>query len=388
LGRRPFTFLPDHISDAEYLGGVVPPHKVALSSLKDFAKRSLLGSVTNAVLVDDFFGQAIRGAGDETFSRAIGSVFLEHLGLNDTGRFLTHDDETLAEALRANTRSADRRHYLKAEDFYVAKTGRPFLIAGATVFADSGRARRLHTELTPFYSGTRKLFNQTAPIGGGYVETFGLDSKTPERHANGVALLKLGSAKHRFTLSDMIGTSGAASQEMLRKVGINFVGFPEFRNWAFQARRSFTDDDELSYGDGGHIENLGIMPLLARKLEHIIVFINSKTPFKYDADPRKAVGEGLVYSDTYDVRQNRHYGVSGYEGVRITWIYNERIDKWLSKLPFQARHMIESGEVKRFPHYNTFFQSFPKIIDLSAAEASLLAHMSCWNVMQNAALFD
>ena len=158
------------------------------------------------------------------------------------------------------------------------------------------------------------------------------------------------------------------------------------------------------------------MPLLARKLDHINVFINSKTPFRYHADPRKAdyatslanlfmpgpdgfklncvikdddqntrlkelltafeqskaAGEGLVYSDTYDIRRNKHYGVPAQRGVRITWIYNERIKKWVEALPFQSRHMIQTGEVENFPHYQTFFQTFPRVIDLSATEAS------CW----------
>ena len=251
----PFTFLPGHISDTEFFGSVLPPQKVTVDSLRDFSKRSLLRSVSDAVIVDDFFSQAIRGAGDETFSRAIGSVFLDRFDLNDKGRFLTHDDSTLAAALAANTRAADRKYYLKDEDFYVARPGRPFLVVGATIFADSGPARRLHTEFTPSYSGTRGRFNRGQPVGGGYVESLGLDAKTPERHSKGVATLKLGSSKHRFALSDMIGTSGAAPQEMLRKVGLDFVGFPEFRNWAFKTPRSFTEDEELSYGDGGHIEN-------------------------------------------------------------------------------------------------------------------------------------
>ncbi len=46
--------------------------------------------------------------------------------------------------------------------------------------------------------------------------------------------------------------------------------------------------------------------------------------------------------------------------------------------------MIGTGSLGNFPHYKTFFQNPPALIDLSAKQASLLAHLSCWNVLENA----
>lgn len=386
-----------------------------------------MGAIADSVITDDFFAEAAKLGGDETYSRAIGNIFLEPFDLGDDGQFMSFDGATVAAALEQNSKDEDDDYYLKRTDFYVARRDRPFLIAGATLFSGQQKAPKIPTEFTPYYSGTCNFFDLDEPIGGGYIETFGADSEKPKRRAKTVTV-KLGAKRHRFALSDMIGASGAAPQELLRKHNIGFVGFPEFRHWAFKQPGGFADEEELSYGDGGHLENLGIMPLLARQVKNIIVFVNSKTKFEYNADPDKCeianslpnlfkpssgddfglnvvikdnnqhtkykallnafriaadAGKTLIHSDTYDIRSNKHYSVSAYSDVRITWIYNQNVTQWFDELPYHTKRMIEDGEVKRFPHYRTFFQNPPKVIDLSRAEAGLLAHLSCWNVIKN-----
>ena len=69
------------------------------------------------------------------------------------------------------------------------------------------------------------------------------------------------------------------------------------------------------------------------------------------------------------------------------WIYNERVKKWEDKLRPEIRDSIGSGSLGSFPHYKTFFQNPPAIIDLSAKQVNLLAHLSCWNVMSNSETF-
>ncbi len=424
-GATPFTFLPESFDEDEFLGEILSPTDITIDSLNATSKKSLVGAIANSVITDDFFAEAAKLGGDETYSRAIGNIFLEPFDLGDDGQFMSFDEATVSAALERNSKEDDDDYYLKRTDFYVARPNRPFLIAGATLFSGQQRSPKVHTEFTPYYSGTRNYFDLNEPIGGGYLETFGADSEKPKRSAKTVKV-KVGAKRHRFALSDMIGASGAAPQELLRKHNIGFVGFPEFRHWAFKQPGGFSDHEELSYGDGGHLENLGIMPLLARQIKNIIVFVNSKTEFKFDADLDKceiassipnlfkpAPGDGfklnvvikdddehtkykallqsfhlaansgktLIHSDTYDIRSNKHYAVSAYSGVRITWVYNQNVTEWFDGLPYQTKRMIEDGEVKRFPHYRTFFQNPPKVIDLSRAEAGLLAHLSCWNVI-------
>jgi hypothetical protein len=49
--------------------------------------------------------------------------------------------------------------------------------------------------------------------------------------------------------------------------------------------------------------------------------------------------------------------------------------------------MIGAGSLANFPHYATFFQNPPAVIDLSAKQTQLLAHLSCWNIITNAEVF-
>lgn len=426
-GSGPFTFLPDRFDEDEFLGEHLEPKDITIESLKRIPGKSLLAAVSDSVITDDFFTEAAKLGGDETYSRAIGNIFLRRFDLDHDDRFMSLDERTLADVLERNSKEGDPDHFLKKGDFQLPRKGRPFFIAGATLFSGQRKAPRIHAEFTPYYSGTRNFFNLSDPVGGGYVETVGCDSKKPRRAGSNVKV-KLGGKRHRFAISDMIGTSGAAPQELLRKVNVDFLGFPEFRHWAMKPGGGYSEDEELSYGDGGHIENLGIMPLLARKVKNIIVFANSKTRFKYNEDnPLKSriatsipnlfktaedgfrmnlvikddgqhtkylelleafrdadlAGTTLIHADTYDIRSNKHYSVKAYSGVWICWVYNQDVRKWREQLPFQTDKMIRDGEVERFPHYRTFFQNPPKIIDLTRAEAGLLAHLSCWNVTHN-----
>ena len=426
-GATPYTFLPDSFDEDEFLGEILSPADIIIDSLNATSKKSLVGAIADSIITDDFFAEAAKSDGDETYSRAIGNIFLDPFDLGDNGQFMSFDEATVATALEQNSKDEDHDYYLKRTDFYVARRDRPFLIAGSTLFSGQQRWPKIPREFTPYYSGTRNYFDFNDPIGGGYLETFGADSERPKRSAKTVKV-KLGAKRHRFALSDMIGASGAAPQELLGKHNIGIVGFPEFRHWAFKQPRGFADDEELSYGDGGHLENLGIMPLLARQVKNIIVFVNSKTKFIYDADPdiceiasslpnllKPSAGDGfrlkvvikndnrntkykellnafrlasdtgktLIHSGIYDIRSNKYYSVSAYSDVRITWIYNQNVTQWFDALPYHTKRMIEDGEVKRFPHYRTFFQNPPKVIDLSRTEAGLLAHLSCWNVIKN-----
>jgi hypothetical protein len=426
-GAAPFVFLPDNFDEDEFLGAHLEPEDITPFSLKDISKKSLVYAASNSFIVDDFFKEAAKMAGDETYARAVGDIFLGPFDLNDNGRFMSFDQTTLADVLQRNDKADDKKHYLREKDFYTVRSGRPFFIAGATLFTDQKRVPRVHTEFTPYYSGTRNFFNLPDAVGGGYVESIGCDSHRPKTNAKTVKV-KLGSKKHRFALSDMIGTSGAAPQELLLKAHLGFVGFPEFRHWGFKPPKGFSDDEELSYGDGGHLENLGIMPLLARRVKNIIVFVNSKTPFSFNADnplkseiatsipnlfkpadgdgwkmnlvikdddqhtgylellqafqDAKVAGQPLVHQAIYDIRSNKPYSVKAYKGVQITWVYNQDVDAWRTRLPFHTDKMIRDGEVKHFPHYKTFFQNPPKVIDLSKAEVGLLAHLACWVVRE------
>ena len=416
----PYTFLPSmvkerYISEDEFLGKVEPdPSKLKMDFLSDLDERSMAKAISKSTVVKRVIKQYWRGAGDESYARAIGDIFLRPFALNDLSKFFTLNDIS-RDAIIANNPD------MRINDFYKVERDRPYLIVGATVL----RKKDLHFELTPLYVGSWKehlgLGASGRPIGGGYVEPIAFDSQAPDNYSfKKVAKTRLGKSKHKFTLSDVIGTSGSAPAKVVRDLGITWAGFPEFRHWPPSAP-SFYGDKEYEFGDGGILENLGIMPLLKRQMKRIVVFVNTAKPLKKKnplvrtqintsvralfrqtgnftlnhifpirqfEDLIKGLlsaqaAEGpVVFEDEYDVITNRHYGIQGGWRVKILWVYNDKVNRWKKNLPPDTRQRLADGSFGAFPHYATFLESKGRLIDLTNHQVSLLAHLSCWNILE------
>ena len=103
----------------------------------------------------------------------------------------------------------------------------------------------------------------------------GFDSDEPNDPPNGsqVVKVRLGASRHLYTLSDVVGTSGAAPAEVLAKLGFDWLGFPEFRHWSVPDANK-TRAKEYTFGDGGILENLGIMSLPHKGPALFWIFLN------------------------------------------------------------------------------------------------------------------
>lgn len=420
----PFTYLPNGWTDDTFLGQVVPPGDVSMDYLQKLDRNSLAHQISDSIILDNFLKHSIRFAGDETYSRALGDVFLNYFEIDSLKRFFSLNQNSVTAILGRNKN-------MKRDDFYTVRSGRPFLIVGSTLLRTGNQLPlpdKIHFETTPLYTGSRVLHRQAGangrPIGGGYIEPFGFDSDEPEGQVqpNGSVTVRLGSTRHRYTLSDVIGASGAAPAEVLAKLNLDWLGFPEFKHWP-PSNTKPARAREYNFGDGGHLENLGVMPLLARKVERIIIFVNTKARLKGGAEDQindsipplfgqtpdftinhvfpknkynalvngllgaKAQDQTVMFRDTYKVKKNSHFGIEGGWTADVLWIYNERVPAWEAQLPKKIRQFIGSGSMGNFPHFRTFFQNPPAVIDLSAKQVSMLAHLSCWNVVSNAEEF-
>ncbi len=116
--------------------------------------------------------------------------------------------------MAANPRRPDSPYYLEPADFYTVRRGRPYLILSSTITRienDRLEQRRLPCEMTPLYSGVRRLFRRAGdgglPIGGGYVETIGFRQRwrRSTRRSAAATWSRSGPAATGFTLSDMAG---------------------------------------------------------------------------------------------------------------------------------------------------------------------------------------
>lgn len=403
----PYTYLDKHYNDDHFFGSSLEPKALSNEVLETVSDTNFLQTVTNAIVLDDIFKQWAIFAGDETYSRAIGNIFLERFGLNDRSKVFASNITHLHDVL-------ERNEHLLPNDFYLPKEGRPFLIVSAA-FLRPGKGDYIF-EMTPWYSGVSELYENagslgTCDIGGGYIESFAFDSDAPKSlNSDNTVNVRLGRKNRRFTLSDVIGTSGAAPAEVFNNLGIKFIGFPEFKHWPINDTIGSTPSKEYEISDGGNIENLGIMPLLKRGVEHIIVFVNTKRKIYENGNKtindavtslfeegninqifepsalktlvdnlkdRLAQGEATIYQGTYDILENAHHGIKGGRQVEILWVYNNIYKRWKRELPDDVEYQIGvSGKLANFPHFATFGENFGKAIDMHPIQANLLSQMS------------
>ena len=136
-------------------------------------------------------------------------------------------------------------------------------------------------ELTPLYSGVRQRFGPT--LGGIYVRPFVYGSAADVIVKDRIAVTD---GTTPFTLADAIAISGAAplltlylgQPHPLLKQGVQF--FPTFKPFSVVDESLVVPDVTLSHGDGGFTDNLGLMPLLARQVRNVIVFVNAKDEWR------------------------------------------------------------------------------------------------------------
>ncbi|HSG16533.1 MAG TPA: hypothetical protein VLE70_09445 [Anaerolineae bacterium] len=419
-----YAYLPADQDEDHLLGPVIAPEELTAEDLAETEKGSFAYAITHSSLVDDYLLNVLKLAGDETYSRTVGDNFLRPFGLDGSKRFFTHSRDALDKILAHNPE-------MKPSDFYQIRPDRPFPIINAIILRmDNQRPlpNKIPIETTPLYVGVRAVHPGAGhggrDLGGGYVEPFAFDSRAPEGDpdAAGRVTVELGKARHRYTLSDAVGTSGAAPAEGLVEDGLDFLGFPEFRYWS-PPLAGTEEAIEYEFGDGGNLENLAIMSLLARKVKRIIIFGNTRHPLKgpgqgdinsaippvFGQTPdfmnnavfpsgqysalvdgllaAKREGRSLLFKDTYRVQDNAFHGIEGGWDVEVLWVYNERVPAWESALSAAIRDQIGHGSLERFPHFKTMGENKPAIIDLRPEQALLLSHLSCWNITANADLF-
>lgn len=448
----PFIYHPNSESE-KFLGKYLPPNELTLEYLK--AHNSELGkAITEARVFFSFWKSVFTLKGDKIFASILNDIFLEPFDLNQKKFF------TLNEATAKSITDDNNSNYLNSkQDLYYANHDKPFLIVGGTVQAKHKGTKLVSKsediyplDITPLYIGiptkTEALARQKNKIGGGFIEPFLYDSLAPNKpfefSQQRTNQLTLEDSSNIFTLSDVIAISGAAPQALIsgalgKLLQLNDIGLPEFHHWPISSSLpEYMDyhqlEDELEHGDGGNIDNIGIMPLLARKVSNLIVFINTQEDFNYGYsnsnqipkyalysdlqdyfrfDPKRAKnqvfeehklkelyrgferkkisGEPLVYCDRYQVKSNSHFAVEPYK-ANICWYYNDLAENWLKQVLAKESSLEHEEKQKIFlkkppydhiPHSRTFGEEFGQIIDRRAKHVNIESNISSWSVCQS-----
>lgn len=332
---------------------------------------------------------------------------------------------------------------LSSDQFITVPGDRPFLVVNGTLIRDGGDdyPQLIPVEYTPLYTGARQRFGA---VGGTYVAPWAYDRLVVGEGSGEFLIASPGPTQRPFTLADVIASSGAAPQltmlignvpERVRNaVRTAADAFPAFRAFAVRPSGISPVTEELPHGDGGFTDNLGVMPLLARGVRNIIVFVNANTvpernaqlqsyfmrvnqrdgggdktlnavfnPANYELllDAfRTAERQGTVAAacgTDWDVRPNAVYNIRQYR-VNICWIYNQSAAAWERTLPPVLRQWLDEArnpriekksvqarQLERFPRYATFGENKPRVIKLTALQTNVLADLGAWSVTSDGA---
>ncbi|UJP04692.1 MAG: hypothetical protein LZF61_07430 [Nitrosomonas sp.] len=452
----PYVFLPEQFDGGRFLGSYISPGNIRDAVLKDEEdNESMEGAIFHARVVDPSDPERIRSMlrGDEGYADFVGEVFLKRFNLHDRNKFFSSHEAALDAILQSNP-------LLKSDDFYLMHKNRPFLIVIGTLLTPAKESYLI--EATPLYVGLHSEFSVASAkdadakrmlIGGGYIESFGYDSYEPKQavSADGRWNVQLKgdvsrgdpltNKRYRFTLSDVIGMSSAAPHITIAKKKIPDTVFPEFRHWAIDREHVQSDAQlyskakELKHGDGGDTDNLALIPLLARQIENILVFINTRTAFPADAScdnittdvivddliylfrstnkpedkvvfsdgevqlaklchdfkQKKQVGKPLAYCQNYVIKSNVRYGIREENYTpSICWVYLDRTQQWIDKIPNDHTEKqvtdlkVKQGDFEHFPHYQTFGEQGPLLIDLDRERVRALSNLTAWTVYESA----
>jgi hypothetical protein len=458
----PFSFAPTTLDDELLLGPVIAPRDIKVDELDHIAGQCLgaaLLALTDLRLAALYLYYAAEWSignlpYDKIWARILNETVLEPFDLDDTGTLFTLDEDTLS-AIRG-------RNPGFAVPFYTLRPGRPFFVAGGThiyplglleLRRDSGRARPArsratrvarpdrsvanlpgeiyrHFEYTPGYAGTPQLFTDAgiggADFGNGYVESFAFDTPTPLGVSNR-NVAKVPAGRYPFLLSDVIGSSSAALASVLDEFGFS-GGFPFFDYWPIKEIGQ-EPAATYSFGDGGILENTGIVPLLRRGYRVIFAFVNTPFPVNSD-DPgcvngidgqisrlfgfipaddygnnqntqifasdqfavlatrlkaARAAGAPVVYADHYPILPSNPFELAPYRPL-IFWLYNDWNMAWYTQLPLDVKNLFTSWNpfdyLGNFPNYATVGQNDGELLYLTPRQINLLAHMWCFTVLQ------
>ncbi|MGD0050263.1 MAG: hypothetical protein ABSD03_00380 [Vulcanimicrobiaceae bacterium] len=448
-----FTYATQY-TDAQLLGTYLEPGAITLANIASVPSECIgsgLLNMTNTALVAVAAIEYLLGTpADKIWSRLMNAALLFPFGAGSTETYLALDATTVDAIVARNPN-------LTPGSFVTQRPDRPFFIAGGTHIAvaptvsptgDLGArpgtdvAFQLATqavadlpgqyyeqfEYTASYAGDQQFSTNRGPFGGGFVENVGFAQQAPTAPPRG-DIVSVATNKYRFLLSDVIGSSSSAFASVAVEIGIKAAA-PQFDY--FSPQRAGSDPGRIvTIGDGGILENVGIVPLLHRGYRVIFAFVNSAYPvgsldsgcvdgidgqisrlfgfippndfgnsqntqiFPSAQWPAvaaglkraRAAGGPVVFADTYSVVPNNPFGIPPYPNggtVQVFWLYNDLNQRWYDALQAPVQNAIQDRSAQyalwNLPAFYTVFQNPPSLLWYSPEQVNLLAHMWAYSV--------
>lgn len=288
-----FSYADGSIDDEALLGPMTAPGSITLDNASTVPATRLTYGLTqfnNEQIARSLAAELLLGVpSNRLYARMLNRILLTPFHIDDVNRFFALDAADVQSIIASNPT-------LTPNDFYTLRENRPYFIGQATqVYPVSSQVEMRQFEYSPLYDGTPQLFPTGAspkgPFGGGYVQNFAFDSSAPQK-PNAKGLITVDAPLHRFTISDLMGSSGAAPGSVLDMYGFPSL-FGEFHYWAPGSAGATPDPtvQKMSIVDGGDLENTGIVALLRRQYPVIVVCVNTSVPMNFS----KGTYEGIDY---------------------------------------------------------------------------------------------
>ena len=433
--------------DSALLGAHTRPEDIDLDELKGVIPADCILSTATTNLEKAFWQQHKAGTpGPRLWTEAVGAVYLAPFGLHsadapahivaDSARWsaTVSRNPGLAGAPTVSPRAPQRLPFHVINGCYLGPAALEPLVHEAPV----------SFELTALYGGnpqrvqqhfrSRDGRRQEAVMGGGYIEPVALGAPQLESMDAVTQTAAMAAPRRPFTLADAVGISSAAfagvSSELTKSTRILGGLTPQLEQCPIEPGAT---GERAAMGDGGVLENYGLLTLLRRGVDRVVVFINTSTPLDpsyraVDAAPTaddvdcfmpplfgfpvhgvgmalqnnqvfaqadwapvvtamqqaQEQGRPVVVRSTHEVLENRLWGIAGGRRVEVLWCYLERVKAWEDRLSPSVERVVDrgsrrffKGELASFPHYKTAGEDGLVDVHLSSLQARMLADFSC-----------
>lgn len=451
-----FTYNATSGTDEEFLGPITAPEHITLASLIEALPTECVGATATREISGVFNRNLLSGMPrDRVWCACVGELYFSSFGLYDPARPTSF---TLDAAHRDDI--LQRIPSLRPQDLHVARPLRPYLIVNGTIVGLKGllpleEINPTTLEFTPIYSGShygwevvfRARDRRWAShwLGGSLSENVALGAAEAVSVDAAQTLAVYPRPERLFGLADASGTSSSFLAGFAESLPF---GLSE-TNPTLQIQPILPPDakaETFHLGDGGVVENFGLLALMRRKVPRAIVFINTAVPLDLDYDARtqtptekdldpylaplfgltvKQVGVqtdanrvfrasefvtvvealqaarragGPVLARTrHDVQANVWWGVEGGWSIDVLWVYLEhssdfedaigdkRVRDELDKRDRPLR--MRQGRFAGFPHYSTSFHNGLDLVKLTPEQVKLLADFTCWTVLAASEVF-
>eukprot|EP00439_Symbiodinium_sp_Y106_P085549 s228_g28.t3 len=305
----PFMF--SHMSKGHLLGSPTRPSELSLEALTtrpgligDGATHDIYHLLKTAFLNND--------DPHSIWVNAFNEILLKPIGLGNMSKYMAPDDSTVQRIIRKNP-------HLQREDFIVPPSDRPraFVMLGvllAPLGHESDDDTVVSLQMSPDFSGSpfypgregqlqfdeegeHWLASSDIPalklvVGGGMVETFAFGSDTPFSEQSGGHGVRMPAPSEPMSLAKAVGVSSAAfsaytSQAMDKLGGQRMQALiPVATLWPITSKKFPGPKAAAKFkiGDGGHMDNSGLLPALQRKVPRIVMFLNTDVKIGMKSD--------------------------------------------------------------------------------------------------------